>query len=194
MNKKMFAFLVAVILQFGSGYAAHASSEDNSYLKIFTPYHSLKEVFSTYDQNMAKVEPEARSVYKEVVSAASEWNITAEEIDLLVKVVYAESKGEPYNGKVGVASVILNRLTHPDFPKSLKDVIFEKNAFSCIGYGYENIEPDTETYSAVNEALKGYDPTNDAVYFYNPVTTTSKWMKKVSKGSVTVIGNHVFFK
>lgn len=199
MNKKMYALLTALILQFGFGYGAYAKAhmdvDDSTYLKIFTPYHSVKQVFKyNTEDNSSIASSKIQWVNDQKSVNAFQRHITEDEINLVAKIVYAESKGEPYKGKVGVASVILNRLSHPDFPKTVKEVIFQKNAFSCINLDYNNITPDIETYNAVSEALNGHDPTNNAVFFYNPATARCKWMKKVSKDSITVIGNHVFFK
>lgn len=116
------------------------------------------------------------------------------DIDLMSQIVYAESKGEPYEGKVAVASVILNRVAHPNFPKSVKEVINQKNAFSCVKDGKIIANPDESCYNAVMDAIKGKDPTNNAVFFYNPKTATSKWMKNIDKANIKSIGNHVFFE
>lgn len=120
-------------------------------------------------------------------------HITEDDIYLMAQVVYAESRAEPYKGKVAVASVILNRVLHPKFPKTIKGVVKQKGAFSCIKKGKINVIPNSECYDAVLEALKGKDPTRKAVFFYNPKIATSKWMKNVSKHNVIPIGNHVFF-
>ena len=49
--------------------------------------------------------------------------ISAADKDLMARLVSAEAKGEPYAGKVAVATVILNRLDNKDFPDTIKDVI-----------------------------------------------------------------------
>lgn len=120
-------------------------------------------------------------------------SITKDDIYLMAQVVYAESCAEPYNGKVAVASVILNRLLHPEFPKTVEGVVKQKGAFSCIRNGKIDVVPNSDCYNAVLEALKGKDPTEEAVFFYNPRTATSKWMKNISKDNIKPIGNHVFF-
>lgn len=120
-------------------------------------------------------------------------NITEDDLYLMAQVVYAESCSEPYEGKVAVASVILNRVKSPGFPKSIEGVIKQKNAFSCIRNGKINVIPDEASYKAVLDALKGIDPTNNAHFFYNPKISTSKWMDQVSKVNIKPIGNHVFF-
>jgi len=143
---------------------------------------------------------EEQSLYKEQIGAVQVFNvsdktiyITDEDVYLMSQIVYAESRSEPYEGKVAVASVILNRLKSPGFPKSVEGVIKQKGAFSCLKNGEIDVVPDKVSYSAVIEALKGNDPTNNAIFFYNPKIATSTWMKQVSKSNVKPIGNHVFF-
>ena len=118
--------------------------------------------------------------------------ITQCDIDLMAKLVYAESRGEPFEGKVAVASVVLNRLLNPGFPNSIEGVIFQTNAFSCVRNRDIKANPDQSCYDAVYEAINGTDPTNEALYFYNPAIATCSWMKQ--KKDTKSIGNHVFFK
>lgn len=120
--------------------------------------------------------------------------ITGEDIDLMAKLVSAESIGEPYEGKVAVASVVLNRTIDPSFPNTIKEVIFQKNAFSCVKNGQINAKTNQDCYNAVYDAIKGYDPTNEALFFYNPSTATCNWMKQTPKFNKKTIGHHTFFK
>lgn len=120
--------------------------------------------------------------------------ITGEDIDLMAKLVSAESIGEPYDGKVAVASVVLNRTLSPSFPNTIREVIFQKNAFSCVKNGQINAKTNQDCYNAVYDAIKGYDPTNEALFFYNPNTATCNWMKQTPKFNQTTIGHHTFFK
>jgi N-acetylmuramoyl-L-alanine amidase len=149
---------------------------------------------------------EAKSLYNEqigVVAVFKDLNgsiyVTDDDVYLMAQVVYAESCGESYSGKLAVASVILNRANHVGFPKSVSGVINQKNAFSCVKDGKvfhggkADIIPDSSSYTAVLDALKGNDPTHQAVFFYNPEIATSKWMKDIKKANIKTIGNHVFF-
>ena len=120
--------------------------------------------------------------------------ITGEDIELMAKLVSAESIGEPYDGKVAVASVVLNRTLDPSFPNTIKDVIFQKKAFSCVRNGQINANANQDCYNAVYDAIKGHDPTNQALFFYNPSTATCNWMKQTPKFNKTTIGHHTFFK
>jgi len=120
--------------------------------------------------------------------------VTEADIYLMAQTVYAESAAEPYEGKVAVASVILNRVRSPGFPKTISGVILQRDAFSCVINGKVNTVPNESSYSAVLQALRGEDPTSKAVFFYNPKTATSTWMLSTKKQDIKAIGNHVFFK
>ena len=120
--------------------------------------------------------------------------LTQDDIYLMSQIVYAESKGEPFEGKVAVASVILNRAVDPSFPNTVREVIFQPYAFSCIVDGQISVEPSQECFDAVYEALSGNDPTDDALFFYNPQIATCNWMKGVEKVNSKPIGQHLFFR
>lgn len=119
--------------------------------------------------------------------------LTQSDIYLMSQVVYAESKGEPYEGKVAVASVILNRALNNGFPNTIQGVVFQPKAFSCVVNGNIDVQPTQECFDAVYEALGGNDPTGDAVFFYNPDIATCSWMHGVEKHNIVSIGQHLFF-
>ena len=48
----------------------------------------------------------------------------------------------------------------------------------------------TRALRAARDAMNGYDPTYGCLYYYNPATTTNKWM--LSKPVALRIGRHVF--
>jgi N-acetylmuramoyl-L-alanine amidase len=117
-------------------------------------------------------------------------NITWQ-IDLLARMIHAEAESEPYTGKVAVGAVILNRLEDPSFPDDLNSVLFSPWEFEPVmNNRFWDITPSAESYAAAEEALAGWDPTGGALYFYNPVTSSSPWI--FSRPVVTQIGNHVF--
>jgi len=119
-------------------------------------------------------------------------NITNEELLLLSKLVTGEARGESYEGQVAVAAVVINRVKDPRFPNTIRDVIYQKNAFSVVENGSINMQPTESAYTAAQEALYGNDPTNRAIYFWNPDIATCKWIKTLNP--YMRIGNHVFAK
>lgn len=139
------------------------------------------------NSNASSVKAEAmKQEKKEVI------NITNEELLLLSKLVTGEARGESYEGQVAVAAVVINRVKDPRFPNSIKDVIYQKNAFSVVKDGSINMQPTESAYTAAQEALYGNDPTNEAIYFWNPDIATCQWIKKLNP--YMRIGNHVFAK
>lgn len=143
---------------------------------VITPFNQNTEVTVNKDNNTDK------SVYK----------VTSEDVDLLAHMVYGEARGESMKGKVAIAAVILNRTRDARFPADIKDVLFEKDAFTAVRDGQFYLNPDKTAYEAVYQALKGEDPTEGAVYYWNPRTATSPWVW--SRTIITQIGQHLFAK
>ena len=54
------------------------------------------------------------------------------------------------------------------------------------------MNPTDEAYKAAQDALYGSDPTEKAVYFWNPKISTCKWIQTLNPHMR--IGNHVFAK
>ena len=115
---------------------------------------------------------------------------SSSDYDLLARIISAEARGEPYMGQVAVGAVVLNRIEHPSFPDTLSGVVYQKGAFSCLydGQFWEPIEDSA--YKAATDALNGLDPSGGAIYYYNPVKSTNKWI--FSRPIITVIGAHRF--
>ncbi|MEK5444133.1 LysM peptidoglycan-binding domain-containing protein [Fredinandcohnia sp. FSL W7-1320] len=117
------------------------------------------------------------------------------EVEWLAKMIHSEARGESLEGQIAVGAVIVNRVNSPLFPNNIKDVLFEKS------YGYyqftpaENgalltATPNDQHREAAKRALNGEDPTNGALFFYNPDKTSSSYLR--SRTVSTTIGNHVF--
>ena len=109
---------------------------------------------------------------------------------LLARLISAEARGEPYSGQVAVGAVVLNRVDHPSFPNSISGVIYQSGAFSCLYDGQWDEPVADSAYKAAKEALAGADPTGGAIYYFNPVTATSKWIW--SRPEIITIGKHRF--
>ena len=109
---------------------------------------------------------------------------------LLARLVHGEARGEPYNGKVAVAAVVLNRVKSSSFPNTIAGVIYQKGAFDAVSDGQINMQPDNESIRAARDAMNGWDPSNGCLYYYNPKTATSRWM--LSRPVLLRIGQHAF--
>ena len=109
---------------------------------------------------------------------------------LLARLISAEARGEPYSGQVAVGAVVLNRVDHPSFPDTVSGVIYQSGAFSCLYDGQWDQPIADSAYRAAKEALAGADPTGGAIYYFNPVTATNKWIW--SRPEIITIGKHRF--
>lgn len=114
------------------------------------------------------------------------------DINLLAQTVYGEARGEPYVGQVAVAAVILNRLESPSFPNTVSGIVFEPLAFTAVADGQIWMEPNETAKKAVIDAINGMDPSENATYYFNPETATSKWIW--SRPQIKQIGKHIFCK
>lgn len=135
-----------------------------------------------------KEKAEVKAVAEEKVEM--EVAVTGEEYDLLARAVYSEARGEPFQGQVAIAAVILNRVEHENFPDTINDVIFQPSAFTAVQDGQFWLTPDSTAYAAAEEALAGDDPSGGAVFYYNPATASNWWIR--SRQIITAIGKHVF--
>ncbi|WP_216829771.1 cell wall hydrolase [Alkalihalobacterium elongatum] len=129
---------------------------------------------------------------EEASAHAVRTSLTKEEKELLERLVTAEAKGEPFEGKVAVAEVVLNRMDSEHFPDELEDVVYQENQFCPVTNGSINKKATKNAEKAVEEALKGTNETNDALFFYNDNIVKTSWLQ--SKQTTTRIGQHVFKK
>jgi N-acetylmuramoyl-L-alanine amidase len=125
----------------------------------------------------------------------AKFKLTEQDLRLLARAVYSEARGESFKGQVAVAAVVLNRVEHKAFPHTVRGVIYQPGAFTAVDDGQINLKPDQTAYEAAKQAAAGVDPTYGAIYYFNPKTASSKWMRNRALTSKTVkIGNHVFMR
>jgi N-acetylmuramoyl-L-alanine amidase len=157
-------------------------------------------VIGTPDGNKVFVMAEHKGSKKsKTVSIASVIGQKARDEDRywLAKIIEAEAGVESLEGKIAVGAVVINRVESEQFPDTIKEVIFQKYKgvyqFSPVGDGrIYDVEPSEEAYEAAERALAGEDPTDGALYFYNPKISKSKFFK--NRELVVTIGNHQFFQ
>ncbi len=115
-------------------------------------------------------------------------------VQLLARAINGEARGETYEGQVAVGAVILNRVAHSSFPNTIAGVIYQPGAFTAVSDGQINvaIEESSTVVKAARDALNGWDPTEGAIYYFNPDTATNKWIW--SRPLIKTIGKHRFCK
>ena len=122
-------------------------------------------------------------------SSSSSYNSN---LNLLSRVIYGQSRGEPYTGQVAVGAVIMNRVRSSKFPNTIAGVIYQSGAFDAVSDGQINLQPDATAKKAAQDALNGWDPSYGAIYYFNPSTATNKWIW--SRPMTVTIGKHRFCK
>lgn len=120
----------------------------------------------------------------------------AQTVDLLARIIFAESEGEPLAGMVAVGNVVLNRMQSEAFPDTLWGVIYDTNNGVQFEPSYNGrlaaIEPDTNSILAAKLALEGMDVVGDCLYFFNPNKTAATWIKQ-TRSYYGTIGRHCFY-
>lgn len=114
----------------------------------------------------------------------------------LSRIIEAEAGSEPYNGKVAVGNVILNRVKSKEFPNTIHGVIFEYYGsipqFSPVANGSIYNNPSQESIQAAKDALNGARPVGNATYFFNSAKASGSWIVK-NKTYLSRIGGHAFY-
>jgi len=173
------------------GQHINAEVNDNS-PKLFEGMHvEKKEEVKVATQEVKQEIVKAEKVVTEVKSVSTNYNFSAAELDLLARIVRAEAQAEPFEGKVAVAAVVLNRVESPKFPDTIRDVIYQRGQFQPVRNGQINKPADEESIKAVRAALTEMrNIAKDALFFYNPTIATSRWLD--SRTTAVKIGRHVF--
>ena len=120
----------------------------------------------------------------------------------LTQAVYYEAGFEPLEGRRAVAQVVLNRMRHPAFPKSVCGVVYQNNGagvcqftFVCDGALYR--APAQDAWRRAEEiaraALAGYvDTTVGEATHYHADYVAPRWAPLLAK--VAQIGQHIFYR
>ncbi|USB34016.1 cell wall hydrolase [Paenibacillus sp. YPG26] len=145
-----------------------------------------KQIFFT---RTALLSPEDKS------KSTWKYALSEEELLLLQKIVMAEAEGEPYEGKVAVANVVLNRLRSANYPDTIREVVYQKFQFSPVRNGrLKRVTPNKDTVRAVTEALHGRKEVSDDTYYFLSIKLASDLTVARTQKKIKQIGNHTFYK
>jgi spore germination cell wall hydrolase CwlJ-like protein len=120
-----------------------------------------------------------------------------EEQDCLANAVYFEARGEPIEGQLAVAEVVLNRASSGRYPTDLCAVITQKAQFSFIRRGrFPSADRSSEAWkkavaiaSIARQKLAANLPSS--VLWYHATYVSPKWGKRLTRQ--TQIGLHIFY-
>lgn len=128
------------------------------------------------------------------------YDLSEEDYKVLLRIVEAEAGGEDIEGRMLVASVVLNRVESDVFPDTVKDVVFQKEngtaQFSPAYSGrYDRVTVSEATIEAVERVLEGDDISCGALYFVARKRADSDSMRWFDEKLTFLFahGGHEFF-
>ncbi|MFC7535882.1 cell wall hydrolase [Sphingomonas sp. GCM10030256] len=120
----------------------------------------------------------------------------------LTQAVYYEAGFEPLPGRRAVAQVILNRMRHPAFPKSVCGVVYQRNStpvcqFSFVCDGSLNRAPAAAAWRSARDiaaaALAGHvEGSVGQATHYHANYVAPRWAPLLAK--ISQIGAHIFYR
>ena len=120
----------------------------------------------------------------------------------LTQAVYYEAGFEPIGGRRAVAQVVLNRMRHPAFPKSVCGVVYQRNStpvcqFSFVCDGALDRRPAASTWKVAEDiaraALAGYvENSVGAATHYHADYVAPRWAPLLTK--ISKLGAHIFYR
>lgn len=155
-----------------------------------------------YEANLKKLEEDLEYLRKKLQqeiamsqrAANATWrnisDVTFAEGDLylLANLIYCEAGGEPYEGKLAVGAVVINRMLSSVYPDTVIGVIYQRKQFSPVASGrlalaLNDNKANADCYRAAEEAMSGLSNVGNCVYFRTPIDG----LTGIS------IGGHIFY-
>ncbi|RKM62000.1 hypothetical protein D6855_00870 [Butyrivibrio sp. CB08] len=169
-----------------------------------------KNKLADYDSQLASLDEKMKALESQVAAAQAKlaqqiaerlaltkenlggaYNASDTELVWLAATIQAEADGESYTGKLGVGSVIMNRVKSSAFPNTVIGVITQNMQFASYRSGKVELfverGPNSTCVRAAQEVLGGAR-IGDYLFFM-----TKYWADYYRISSYTMIGNHAFF-
>jgi len=132
------------------------------------------------------------------------------EKELLARCIWGEARGEPVEGKLAIAHIVMNRKEADTYyGHSISDVLLRRWQFSCFNENDPNLSQIIDlsdknlelTYCrAIADAVifertsgRNADPTGGATH-YHTVSTKPSWSDSPQMRHLCRIGNHLFYR
>lgn len=140
--------------------------------------------------------PETPTSLSELVEDTTVPSDLDREHECLAGAVYFESKGEPLDGQLAVAQVIMNRAESGRFPTTACGVVFQRGQFSFVrGGGFPPINRASRAWreavaiASVAMADSWQSSVSNAMFFH-AARVTPGWRRD----RIARVGNHVFYR
>lgn len=145
---------------------------------------NIEELKKKYEEELAMSRAAANASWRDI----SEVSFDENDRYLLANLIYCEAGAEPYDGKVAVGSVVINRVLSSKYPDSVLGVIYQRGQFSPVASGRLDLalsanRATADCYRAADEAMSGVTNVGNCVYFRTPIEGLEGLQ----------IGGHIFY-
>lgn len=108
--------------------------------------------------------------------------------------IYFEARGEPIDGQLLVADVVLNRVESTKFADDVCSVVFEDGQFSWTGsnYAIDDLDSFAVAYVLADDVLTNGCVLCSGATYYHEKSVRPFWAKHMER--VGIYGNHIFYK
>lgn len=133
-----------------------------------TQEEQIEEIAQT-DQIVQET-PTEQEIQTAQVLPENRWHITLspDEMELLARIVWLESQGEPVEGQQAVVEVVFNRMRSEVYPDTLYEVLSQKNPVQfCSFKNRDRAKPTQKEYDSIQQVLDGKTRIlrDDTMYF-----------------------------
>ena len=167
---------------------------------VFVESEVVQELPETAEAESSPVSPtlpKANSL-RQLVAKMPDAGKLSEEMRCLAGAVYFESRGEPLEGQLAVAQVVINRTESGVFPSSYCGVVYQRAQFSFVRGGSM---PRIKTGSSAWKRAKAVaqiahqglwdSAADDSLYFHARYVKPSWAKRKIAR---TTIDSHIFYR
>lgn len=106
----------------------------------------------------------------EAQAAAQAVSVSQGDLDLMAAIIECEAGGEPYEGKIGVGAVVMNRVRSSRFPNTISEVIYQSGQFSPVASGklasVLSRGARQDCYDAARDVFAGANTVGDCLFFH----------------------------
>ena len=170
-----------------TSYAGAISDKEKEALAYEATIEAQKNTISALKVQLAQEEELARRSQSMAKRSLSEVTFADGDRELLGAIIQCEAGGEPWDGKIAVGAVIMNRVCSGAFPDTVVGVVYQANQFSPVASGRLAMRlaegANDECLKAAEAVMSGTNNIGNCLFFRTVVPGIQG----------TVIGHHVFY-
>ena len=118
----------------------------------------------------AEAQAAAQAQAEAQAAAQTAASVSQGDLDLMAAIIECEAGGEPYEGKIGVGAVVMNRVRSSQFPNTISEVIYQSGQFSPVASGklasVLSRGARQDCYDAARDVFAGANTVGDCLFFH----------------------------